>query len=122
MQQEQTSTIQDQAIESLRSEIVEVKNQLIQSNLIQQKANISQQKILNGVKEVAVYTNLSESCIYKHTSAGNIPHFCPNGKVLVFLREAVDEWLLTNPIKTKAEIEQIAASYVTLGKKRRSKK
>jgi hypothetical protein len=42
--------------------------------------------------------------------------------VLVFLREGVDEWLLTDPIKTKAEIEQFAANYVTLGKKRRNKK
>ena len=66
------------------------------------------------LEEVSAYTGLSKSYLYKLTSANKIPHYKPNNKLVYFNREEIDEWLLQNRIKTKAEIEVEAATYTTL--------
>jgi excisionase family DNA binding protein len=55
---------------------------------------------------------LSQSHLYKLTSAGSIPHYKPNGKKLYFNREELDQWLLRNRNATNDEIEQQAADYL----------
>ena len=67
--------------------------------------------------EVAAYTGLSKSYLYKLTSAGLIPHSKPSGKILFFSKEEIDTWLLRNRQKTNSEIQQEAANYVTLKSK-----
>ncbi|MEZ4952616.1 MAG: helix-turn-helix domain-containing protein [Saprospiraceae bacterium] len=62
--------------------------------------------------EVAAYTGLSKSYLYKLTSTGGIPCYKPRSKMVYFDREEIDQWLLQNPIKTKAEIDAEAATYV----------
>jgi excisionase family DNA binding protein len=69
--------------------------------------------------EVVAYTGLSRSYLYKLTSAGLIPHSKPMGKQLYFNREEIDQWLLRNQVRTAAELEQEATSYVTLKRGRR---
>lgn len=66
--------------------------------------------------EVAIYTGLSKSYLYKLTSTGEIPHYKPRSKMLYFDRNEIDEWLLQNRQKLKSEIEQEAASFVHLKK------
>lgn len=46
----------------------------------------------------------SRSTIYKKVSDGIIPH-AKNGKRLIFDLQVIDEWLLSNRIKTSKEIE-----------------
>ena len=62
--------------------------------------------------EACQYLELSQSHLYKLTSAGSIPHYKPNGKKLYFNRAELDEWLLRNRNTTKNEIEQQAADYL----------
>jgi len=64
--------------------------------------------------EAAKYLNLSKSHLYKLTSAKEIPHFKPRGKQVFFERKELDQWLLQNRQKTKAEIEQAAIDYVVV--------
>lgn len=74
---------------------------------------LSQKKVLT-FDETTRFTGLSKSFLYKLTSENKIPHFKPRGKVIYFEREALESWLLQNPVKTSMEIENEALSYVTL--------
>lgn len=75
---------------------------------IERKLDIQAQEAKNilTLEEVAEYTHLSKSYVYKLTSKGDIPYYKPNGKQLYFKRTEIDEWLLTNRNKTNQEIER----------------
>jgi excisionase family DNA binding protein len=73
---------------------------------------LAQKRTLN-VKELSRLTGFSPSFIYKLTSAKKIPHSCPNGKLLVFDRLLVEQWLLNNPVTLADDVEQYAINYVT---------
>jgi excisionase family DNA binding protein len=78
---------------------------------------LTQKTVLN-FDEVASYTGLSKSYLYKLTSTAQIPHFKPQGKHIYFSKAEVDQWLQRNPTKplNKAELEEQAATYITLKK------
>jgi excisionase family DNA binding protein len=76
---------------------------------------LSQKTVLN-FDEVAVYTGLSKSYLYKLTSSGGIPCYKPNGKQIYFDKPEIDKWLLQNRKATNDEIESNASTYVTLNK------
>ena len=82
-----------------------------------QSALLSNKTVLT-IDEVALYSGLSKSYLYKLTSSGQIPHSKPNGKNVYFDKLTIDSWLMRNQIKTSTEIEAEAATYVTLGGKR----
>lgn len=69
------------------------------------------------LEEVASYTHLSKSYVYKLTSRGDIPYYKPNGKQLYFNRIEIDEWLLSNRNKINKEIESEVATKSVLKKK-----
>ncbi|MFA5706917.1 MAG: helix-turn-helix domain-containing protein, partial [Candidatus Neomarinimicrobiota bacterium] len=51
-----------------------------------------QQKTVLNLEEVAAYTGLSKSCLYKKTSTGGIPCYKPNGKHIYFNKNEIDKW------------------------------
>jgi excisionase family DNA binding protein len=93
-------------------ELLEIKEQLSRIEL----GLISQKNVLT-FDEVAQFTGLSKSFLYKLTSSGRIPHYKPRSKVIYFERIQIEAWLLQNPIKTVDEIANEAVKYVTLNKK-----
>ena len=74
------------------------------------------QKVVLNFDEVAEFTGLSKSHLYKLTSKGKIPHYKPNGKYIFFNRREIEKWLLRNRVKTIDEIEAEASTYVILNK------
>lgn len=74
---------------------------------------LAQKNVLN-FEEVADYTGLSHSYLYKLTSACLIPHSKPNGKQVYFNKTEIDTWLLRNRQKTHDEIEQEAINRIVL--------
>jgi excisionase family DNA binding protein len=52
--------------------------------------------------EVAQYTGLSKSCIYKHTANMTIPHYKPFNKCIFFSKIDVDSWLQQNRVEAVA--------------------
>ena len=76
---------------------------------------LSQKTVLN-FDEVATYTGLSKSYLYKLTSSGGIPCFKPQGKHIYFSKQEIDQWLLQNRKATNDEIERQASTFVTLNK------
>ena len=76
---------------------------------------LSQKTVLN-FEEVAAYTGLSKSYLYKLTSSGGIPCFKPQGKHIYFNKQEIDKWLMQNRKATNLELDNQAATFVTLQK------
>jgi len=74
---------------------------------------LSQKTVLN-FDEVAAYTGLSKSYLYKLTCSGGIPCFKPQGKHIYFNKSEIDQWLMQNRKATNSELESVAATFVTL--------
>jgi excisionase family DNA binding protein len=70
------------------------------------------QKDVLNFNEGAKYLDLSASFLYKLTSAGEIPHYKPQGKKIYFKRVELDQWLLRNRVKPRHEIEQEANKHI----------
>ena len=62
--------------------------------------------------EASKYLNLSKSYLYKLTSAQQIPHYKPQGKMIYFEKDVLEAWLRQNPVKTQAQICQEASHYI----------
>ena len=71
-------------------------------------------KIVLNFDEVAAYTGLSKSYLYKLTFTGGVPCYKPHGKHIYFNKTEIDSWLQQNRKITKDEIESEAADYVAL--------
>lgn len=67
--------------------------------------------------EVANYTGLSKSYLYKLTSNGAISYYKPNGKMLYFLKADVDLFLLQNRVASSQELDTKASTFVALNQK-----
>ena len=63
-----------------------------------------------NVREVSEYLKISVSSIYKLTSSSQIPHY-KSGKKLYFKKDEIDEWIFSNRIKTRDDIEKEAMEY-----------
>ena len=61
--------------------------------------------------EVAAYTGLSKSQIYKLTMRKAIPHYKPSGKYNYFNRVEVEQWMQSNRVSTNEEIGMRAQAY-----------
>ena len=70
----------------------------------------SHKNVLN-FEEASEYTGISRSYLYKLTANGDIPFSKPRGKMIYFSKEKLDDWLLSSPSKSKAEIQQEALNY-----------
>jgi excisionase family DNA binding protein len=76
---------------------------------------LSQKTVLN-FDEVAAYTGLSKSYLYKLTCSGGIPCYKPQGKHIYFNKLEIDQWLQQNRKATNIELENEAATFVTFNK------
>jgi excisionase family DNA binding protein len=81
------------------------------------------QKTVFTFDEVAQYTGLSKSYLYKLTSTAKIPCYKPQGKHIYFNKVEIDQWLQRNPSKplNEEELEERASTYVTLKNMGRAK-
>ena len=62
-------------------------------------------EILN-LKQCMAFTGFSRGFLYKMTSQRTIPHY-KKGKLLLFKKSEITEWLLAGKVKTKEEEEAI---------------
>ena len=74
------------------------------------KQDLNSKNVLT-MDEMAIYTGLSKSTLYKMTSRKEIKHYKPNNKLIYFKRDEVEAWLFSNPINTDEEITQKATDY-----------
>lgn len=65
---------------------------------------LSKQKKIMNLDAFCAYTGFSHSFVYKLTSTNQIPFYRPSGKLIMFEKSEVDEWLTKNRIKSISEI------------------
>lgn len=66
--------------------------------------------------EAAQYTGMKKSYLYKLTASKAIPHYKPNGKNCFFRRTELEDWLMTNPVATVADLNGQARAYCMINK------
>lgn len=76
------------------------------------------QKEVLSLEEACKFLSLSASHIYKLTSTNQIPHYVPTGKKIYFNRSEIEQWLLKNRKTPSVDIEQQAANYLILNRRR----
>lgn len=70
-------------------------------------------KIFFTMAEAKVYTGFSYSYLYKLTHQNKIPYYKPQGKLIFFKKEEIDQWLGQNRIASKSELQQKPKDYQT---------
>jgi excisionase family DNA binding protein len=90
--------------------------QQINERLTNIESLLSIQKNVLNLDEVCKLTGLSKSHIYKLTCYSKVP-FYKQAKHLYFDRAEIENWLKTNRFKGSDELDNEAATYVTLKKK-----
>jgi excisionase family DNA binding protein len=80
--------------------------------------NLSTREIFN-VDEATAFLQLSRSCLYKKTCKKQIPYYKPPGcKRIYFQKKELEEWLLSNKVKTVAELENNTENYLLQNSKK----
>jgi len=73
--------------------------------------NLFFQKTVLSFDEACKYCCISKSKMYKHTSSSNIPFYKPEGKLIFFKKEELDQWLLRNRQSSMDELQREATKY-----------
>ena len=71
-----------------------------------EEQNLLEKEVLT-MAEACLFLDISSSHLYKLTSSKKIPHYCPMGKKLYFLREELLQWMQTNPMASM-EIKKVS--------------
>ena len=80
-------------------------SELIIKKLEQIESLLSFNKEVLNFCDMLAYTGMSESRLYKLTSARKIP-FSKVGRSLYFDKKQIEEWLMSSPNLTDDELEQ----------------
>lgn len=64
------------------------------------------------IDDVVLLTGLSKSYVYKLTCRKEIPYYKPNGKLIYFDRQEVENWMKQNRVASVVEAEQVASKYL----------
>jgi len=89
----------------------ELLQRLERIELLLESQKLVHKEVLN-FKEACEYLELSQSHLYKLTSAATIPHYKPNGKKVYFKRVELNSWLLRNRTTSQDEIETMATDFL----------
>lgn len=77
------------------------------NNILKEKMPVLvHQKPSLGLKEAANYLGVSESTLYKMTSARTITFYKPNNGKIYFKRVDLDNWMLQNEVKSVTQREE----------------
>lgn len=72
-----------------------------------------QNKEILSLKEVSIYLGQSKSSIYKLTSKREIPFYVPNGKMIYFKKQELDDWVFNGKVESSDEIEEDIEKYLS---------
>ncbi len=75
-------------------------------------------KPIMTVEELVVYTGFTKSYIYKLVHLKEIPFFKPQGKLLFFDREEINNWIRQNKSQSRSQMQSQALNYCLTSKKR----
>lgn len=84
----------DKKFSELREDVINRLKKIERNSLLAVK------KVLT-LEDVALYTGLSKSHLYKLTRYNQIPHYKPNGRLLYFDKEEIEDWMKQNRVTTE---------------------
>lgn len=67
------------------------------------------------VEEASRYMGMSKSSLYKLTMNGTIPCYKPTGKMVYFNRKELEQWLQSNRVATRQELNDKAYAIMRKG-------
>lgn len=71
---------------------------------------LAAKKVLD-INDMVLLTGLSKNYIYKLTYRNEIPYYKPNGKLIYFDRQEIENWMKQNKVTSVVEAEQAASKY-----------
>lgn len=74
-------------------ELTTVEPEVINERLKSIEETLYTTKDILNMKEVCQYLDISQSLLYKLTCSGEIPHFKPRGKMILFEKKELIEWI-----------------------------
>ena len=83
---------------------------LIEAKLDRLSTMLLFQKPILNFEEAVAYTGYSKSYFYRICNL--IPHSKPGGKMIFFEKVKLDEFLLSNKVKSQKELDEQADSYL----------
>lgn len=63
-------------------------------------------------EEAALFLGMTRSQLYKLTYQRAIPFYKPTGKLVIFLRQELIEWVKSSRVATTTEVEGLAQSHL----------
>jgi excisionase family DNA binding protein len=84
----------------------------LEERLKQIESSIIPIKRVMSLSEIAEFTGVSESQIYKLTAAKKIPFSRPFGRAMYFDRIEIEDWLLSFRIQTEKDTQREANSQI----------
>lgn len=87
---------------------------LIEAKLDRLSKMLLFQKPIMNFEEAVAYTGYSKSYFYRICNL--IPHSKPSGKMIFFEKAKLDEFLLSNKVKSQKELDEQANSYLLKNK------
>ena len=73
-----------------------MKDLKLKDRLLRIEQLLAANKEVLTLEEACDYTGISQSYMYKLTSAGKIPYSKPLGKLIYFEKKQLNSWLLSN--------------------------
>lgn len=83
---------------------------LDQIHQLMEEQVVLQKKILT-MEEASKFLGISKSDLYKKTSTNSIPFHKPSGKLIYFLREDLESWMLSNRQESNVEVSQRVSNF-----------
>lgn len=77
---------------------------------IKRNTELAAKKVLT-ISEVSALTGITKGTLYRMTSEKRIPHYKNNGRLLFFDRTEIEQWCLTNKVRTNDEIMADATAH-----------
>ena len=92
----------EKAVESLGEKVNLIDS--IENSISKVEDRLFVNKEILTTTEASLFLGISESYLYKLTSAKKIPHYKPNGRLVYFNREELKQWAMRNPSTSQSTI------------------
>lgn len=76
-----------------------------------ERYSIMAAKSVLTVKEAALFMGVTEQTVRKQVRRKEIPAYKPNQNKLYFKKSELEDWMLSNRVKTEAEVQSEAKAY-----------
>lgn len=85
-------------------------SQMTQLDRIEKYTLLAAKNVL-VLEEAALILGVATSTLYKMTMRNQVPYYKPNGKLIYFNKQELEEWMQQNRVATVEETEARAAEY-----------